>query len=70
MRACLNCRHYDRSARSECREEISEPVRDKEKANLCDSFQARDDNGQQASGTAAPAKENLLSAAEALFKKK
>lgn len=65
-RVCRNCRHYDVSARSECREDISEPVLDKEKGNFCDSFQA---SGEAKAGTGAPSLSDLKSAADALFKK-
>ena len=36
VHACLNCRHYDRSAPNACREPQAEWVRDKDKANFCD----------------------------------
>ena len=66
MRVCLNCRHYDRSARWECREEISEAVRDKERANFCDAFQPRSDGSGATGGSGA---DELRRLAEALFKK-
>lgn len=65
-RVCRNCRHYDVSARSQCREDVAEPVTDKEKANFCDSFQP---SGAATAGTNAPSTTDLKSAAEALFKK-
>ncbi|MBS1983953.1 MAG: hypothetical protein JST16_07250 [Bdellovibrionales bacterium] len=68
LRNCRNCRHYDPAARSECREDISEPVRDKEKSNLCDAFQALDGGASTNAGTSA--KEDALKKAEALFKKR
>lgn len=67
LRACLNCRHYDVTARSECREDVREPVRDKTKANFCDFFQPR--LGAHG-GSGAPSKDDLMKSAEALFKKK
>ncbi len=39
LKICLNCKFYDPSAHWECRETISEPVRDKDRANFCDYFQ-------------------------------
>ncbi len=38
LKICLNCRFYEKGAHWDCRETISEPVRDKEKANFCDYF--------------------------------
>lgn len=38
VRVCLNCEFYDPGAHWECRETISEPVRDKDRANFCDYF--------------------------------
>ncbi len=38
VRVCLNCAFYAPGAHWDCRETISEPVRDKERANFCDSF--------------------------------
>jgi hypothetical protein len=42
LRSCRGCRHFDPTRRFHCRETIDSPVRDKEKSNLCDSFQMRD----------------------------
>jgi hypothetical protein len=41
LKICLNCRFYEKGAHWDCRETISEPVRDKEKANFCDYFSIR-----------------------------
>ncbi|RAL23013.1 hypothetical protein DL240_08990 [Lujinxingia litoralis] len=38
MKVCKNCRFYDVNASKSCREPVSEPVRDKERANFCDFF--------------------------------
>ena len=68
MRVCKNCRHYDVTARWECRESISEAVREKAKANFCDFFQPSEGlglAGVQKSNSA----EDLLKRAESLFKK-
>jgi predicted RNA-binding Zn-ribbon protein involved in translation (DUF1610 family) len=59
--ACLNCRHYDRHARHECREPQAEWVRDKDKANFCDWFEMKPDGGKES----APGK----NAFDALFRK-
>lgn len=39
VKVCRNCRHFDPSAWQQCRETITEPVRDKEGRNFCDSFE-------------------------------
>lgn len=65
MHVCRNCKHYDRSAYNECREPSAEVVREKDRANFCDFFTPGD------GGKGAVDKKNdLLAAAEALFKKK
>lgn len=66
VRVCLNCRHYDSTSKWECREHISERVADKERANLCDSFQAKETLG---GARADSSRDAALKAAEALFKK-
>ena len=38
LRCCLNCRFYDRAVSKQCRETVSELVREKEKANFCEYF--------------------------------
>jgi hypothetical protein len=38
LRCCLNCEFYDRAVAKQCRETITELVREKEKANFCDYF--------------------------------
>jgi hypothetical protein len=64
-RVCRNCRHYEPTAKWACREHVSEAVREKEKANFCDSFQPSDGPGGSNGTTAA----DLRKAAESLFKK-
>ena len=65
VHVCKNCAHYDSKAYNECREPVAEVVKEKERANFCDQF-------TPGSGAAikGPSKQDLLSAAEALFKKK
>ena len=65
-RVCRNCRHYDRSHNNECREEQAGRIVEKEKANFCEWFQVN--SGSVNSN--APSKDQLKSAADALFKKK
>lgn len=62
---CKNCAFYDPKAYNECREPQAEVQREKERANRCEYFQPR-----AGSGPATDARDALLSAAEALFKKK
>jgi len=38
LRCCLNCVFYDRAVSKQCRETVTELVREKEKANFCDYF--------------------------------
>ena len=65
-RVCKNCKFYDPKAYNECREPSAEVVMEKERSNRCDYFQP---NGGDGKSEGASAKDDLLSAAEALFKK-
>jgi hypothetical protein len=65
IHVCMNCAHYDRSAYNECRESSADYVKEKTRANFCDYFTPSDRKG-----IAGKSKDDLLSAAEALFKKK
>jgi hypothetical protein len=62
---CRNCQNFDRAAYNECREPAADIVREKERSNFCDHFQPGAPGGAGLSRQDA-----LLSAAEALFKKK
>lgn len=64
LRCCRMCKFYDKSAYNECREPMADRVLDKEKANFCDFFKAG--NAGHGGGSE---KEDLLSKADALFKK-
>jgi hypothetical protein len=64
-RVCKNCRFYDVKAYNECREPSAEVVLEKERSNRCEYFQAS--SAEKAGKNPA---DELLSAAEALFKKK
>lgn len=64
LHVCKNCLHYDPKVYNECKETSADVVREKERANFCDYFTP---------GTGLSAgeqKDQLMSAAEALFKKK
>jgi hypothetical protein len=65
VHVCKNCRFYDPKVYNECTEPSAEVVLEKERANRCDYFQSA---GEKA--VMKTAKDDLLSAAEALFKKK
>ena len=67
LHGCRNCFFYDPGAYQQCREPVTEPVRDKEKANYCDYFRPAQGVSGAATGAdpAAEAKKKL----EDLFKK-
>lgn len=65
VHVCRNCRFYDPKVYNECLEPQAEVQRERDRANRCEYFQAG--KGGKASD---PKKEDLLAAAEALFKKK
>lgn len=54
---------YDPKSYNECKEPSADVVKEKERANFCDFFKAKED------GDVVDHKAKLLSAAEALFKK-
>jgi predicted RNA-binding Zn-ribbon protein involved in translation (DUF1610 family) len=65
IHACRHCRHFDPTVAKQCKEPFAEVPMDKDDANFCDFFQIGDGalHGR-------PPREDLLSAAEALFRKK
>lgn len=65
VHVCKNCAFYDPKVYNECREPQAEVVREKDRANHCEYFQPG-----TGSGGGGKSKEDLLKAAEALFKKK
>ncbi len=64
VHCCKNCRFYDPKVYNECNEPQAELVRERDRSNHCDYFQAG-----QGSGGGGKSKEDLLKAAQALFKK-
>src|SRR4051812_28415811 len=64
-RVCRGCVFYDRASNNECREPQADRVLEKERSNFCDYFRP-----SSKGGTAVSSKDQLKSAAEALFKKK
>jgi len=63
-RVCKNCSWYDSAKTHQCGEAILEPVKDKERANYCDFFQATENSA----GDKSDSKDSLIQAAEDLFK--
>lgn len=64
LHVCRTCKFYDKSVYNECRETQADVILEKTRANRCDYYQPSVGGDQGAK------KEDLLSAAEALFKKK
>lgn len=60
---CYNCNHYDKNSYNECKEPQAEVVKVKDRSNFCDYFSPGGTKKEKA-------KDDLLAAAEALFKKK
>ena len=63
VRSCKNCRFYEPGAHYECRENIDELVKDKERANFCGWFMIAPQT--EASGTEASSGANADSASDA-----
>lgn len=64
VHVCKNCRFYDESSYNECRETQADVIREKDRANFCDYYEASgSENGKRDSA------KDLKAAAEALFKK-
>ncbi len=51
LRTCLNCHFYQKGAHWDCRETISEAVRDKDKGNFCDWFRFRESSSSGRGGS-------------------
>jgi hypothetical protein len=64
VHSCKNCEFYDESSYNECKETQAEVVKEKERANYCDYFHLSTSDKHKT-----VVKDNVLSAAEALFKK-
>jgi hypothetical protein len=64
LHACRNCTHHDPAAYNECREPNAERVGDRERANRCDYFSARQGPDEAGRG-GEPARASL----DSLFKK-
>ena len=64
LHVCKNCQFYDAKVYNECRETSADVVREKERANFCDFFQAR-----VPGASIDDQKAKFKAAADALFKK-
>jgi predicted RNA-binding Zn-ribbon protein involved in translation (DUF1610 family) len=65
LRSCRNCRHFDPTVNKQCKEPFAEVPSDKDSANFCELFQIG-----EGGLTAKDSREQMLSAAESLFRKK
>lgn len=64
IRCCRMCYFYDTSSYNECREPTADRIVEKEKANFCDHFKL-----SSSAQDLRQKKDELLSAADLLFKK-
>ena len=65
LRSCRNCRHFEETAPKQCKEPFAEVPSDKDEPNFCDLYQLGDGDPR-----GKPSRDEVLSAAEALFRKK
>ena len=63
IHVCLNCQFFSESAHHQCRETQAEYVKEKDRANFCEYFEASSSFRQNESKP-----DDLLKAAEELFK--
>lgn len=49
LHSCRNCKFYESGAHYDCRENVTDLVKDKERANFCEWFSARSEFGMAAS---------------------
>jgi hypothetical protein len=61
---CRNCRHYAPGRPNDCLEPIAERNLEKDRANFCELFEPT----HRSASSPAPSQDDLLAAAEALFK--
>ncbi len=64
LHVCLNCRFYDETSYNECKEPTADRIKTKDRSNLCEFFEASTGGGSDSKKN-----DDLLAAAEALFKK-
>lgn len=56
LHVCRNCRFYEPGSHYDCHETVDEEVRDKERANFCGWFRAREGFGGAEDGRAGKAR--------------
>jgi hypothetical protein len=59
LRCCLSCVFYDRTVSKQCRETVTELVREKGKANFCEYFMFAEDRTAAADAGKADARKAL-----------
>ena len=59
VKVCKNCKFYEPGAQWDCRETISEPIRDKDRVNYCEYFQLAESNDRKVSTRANAARQDL-----------
>lgn len=64
VKVCLNCLYYSPGSNMDCREHISELVKDKEKSNFCEFFKL---GGASSEGKVGKKSQNARSAFDNLF---
>jgi len=74
VHVCLNCRFFDESFHHQCCEFQAEYVKEKDRANFCEYFEGSPCKGSPCKGSPSFSQDrskadNLLKAAQALFKK-
>jgi len=65
LHVCLTCKFYDQQSYNECREPSADRIQVKDRSNLCEFYEPKADGS---GGSNSNEKDELLKAAEALFK--
>ncbi len=68
LHSCVQCQHYNPKVYNECTEPMADRFLDKQKANYCEFFTPQSSEGDKK--FISDPEKNLMSQAEALFKKK
>jgi len=66
LHVCKTCQFYDPKVYNECQEPSADRVKDKEKNNFCDFYQAKT-SAKVSNSQKPPTREELRARAEALF---
>ena len=69
LKICYNCKYYSEGAHWDCLETISEPVREKDRANFCEYFSFREvgESSRAGSGSAGGRKKEAEEKIKKLF---